>query len=178
MGEANRRKREQALWTASLTEKERVVAATALHIHERLAKQSGLVQACYFYALFMKKYLKQEKGIDVTTVVGWGSNDKIVFGHAWIDVDGKRVDVSLTRTIRPDLAPPGELIVLDRVMKAGATYAYHPETTEEIKNTAGQEQLDFCAKMRRIAADNGLIDKYFEDGPPQYRYATVLKLLR
>jgi hypothetical protein len=178
MGEGKRKQHEHALWIASLSDKERVVASAALHIHDRLAKQAGLVQACYFYALFTTKYLQREKGIDVTPVIGWGSNDKIVFGHAWIDVDGKRVDLSLTRTIRPDLAPPGQLIVLNRVVKAGATYAYHPETTEEIAAEAGQEQLDFCARMRSIAADAGLIDKYFEEGPPQYRYDPVLKLLK
>lgn len=178
MGEAKRRQHEQAQWTAALNDKERVVAAAALHIHDRLAKQAGFVEACYFYALFMTKYLKQEQGIDVTPVIGWASYGNALFAHAWIDVDGKRVDLSLTRTSKPNIAPPGELIVLDRVVKAGATYAYHADTTADIADAVGQERLDFCARMRDIAADASLIDQYFEDGPPQYRYDAVLKLLK
>jgi hypothetical protein len=178
MGEAKRRQHEHAQWTASLDDKERVVAATALHIHDRLAKHAGLVQACYFYAMFMTKYLKQEKGIDVTPVIGWASHGDALFAHAWIDVDGKRVDLSLTRTTKPDVAPPGELIVLDRAVKAGAPYVYHADTTEDIAAAVGQQRLDFCARMRAIAADAGLIDQYFEEGPSEYRYDVVLGLLK
>lgn len=178
MGEAKRRQHEHAQWTASLNDKERVIAAAVLHIHDRLARQAGLVQACYFYALFTTKYLRQEKGIDVTPVVGWASHGDLLFGHAWIDVDGKRIDLSLTRTTRPDVAPPGELIVLDRAVKAGATYVYHADTTEDIAAAVGQQRLDFCARMRTISADASLIDQYFEDGPPEYRYDAVLRLLK
>ncbi|WP_199032709.1 hypothetical protein [Ralstonia sp. ASV6] len=180
MGEAKRNKEERQAWYADLTESERVIADVSQLAHARLAKNMGYVGACYFLAFFLRKYLREEKGVDVQPVVGWASSRVGMFAHAWIESDGKRTDLSLTQTTS-NLFPPGDLIILDRVIKKGVvSYAYHPNTTAEIERVLqadgadGVRRLGDVDRMRRIGASDVAIDEYFMKAPPGYRYSEVL----
>jgi hypothetical protein len=163
-----------------LTDAEQVVAEVSYLLHQRLAKGGGYVRACYFFAFLLRKYLREEKGIEVSPVVGWASTGDVLFGHAWAEFAGKRIDLSLTQTTEPRIAPPGDLLILDRVFQSGrASYVYHAETTDQILGSLqrdgldGQRRIIFANQMRRVAADDAAIDRYFAEGPHEYRYDAV-----
>jgi len=193
MGQANKRKADKLGWHATLTQDEQIVADAAQLIHHRLSKTDKFVGACFFYAFFLRKYLRQEKGIAVTPVAGWAltkdvrSGQETVFGHGWADFGGKLIDISLTQ-IQPYKAlttPPGDLIVLDRIVASGKTsYTYFADTTPAIAamlaadGATGQRRLNEVADQRERAADDAKIDAYFDDAPSEFRYAHVLTLLR
>ena len=184
MGEAKRRKAEMMAWRAGLTEAERVVADVSAHVHQRLAKEAGYVRACFFLAFLLRKYLREEKGIEISPVVGWASWSMNFFPHAWAELGGKRIDLSLTQTTDNIVAPPGDLLILDKVVERGqVSYAYHPETTPEIEFAAraggpdGLRRITDVERKRAIAASDAAIDQYFEEAPEAYRYPVVLRLL-
>jgi hypothetical protein len=62
-------------------------------------------------------------------VVGYVNDgtDDIMISHAWLDYNGKKTDVTLANTERPDMTPVGQVIVLNRVVRNGHEYTYHLE---------------------------------------------------
>lgn len=50
-----------------------------------------------------------------------------MISHAWLDYNGRKTDVTLARTERPDIMPIGQVIILDRVVHSGHAYSYHLE---------------------------------------------------
>ena len=79
---------------------------------------------------FLAERLASE-GIDVDPIVGHVNDgtDDVVLSDAWIELAGKRTDVTLSIT-EYDMQLPGELIVLDRTMVAGIQYSYLREVAE------------------------------------------------
>lgn len=141
MGEAKRRKAEiQALqsahqeWLAGLLPTERTGADVALQAYERIVQRKSLVGGCYLLAFFLHEYLHSQRQIQTELVVGW-VNDGTWPGmasHAWIELGGKKIDISLVRTEHPDAQVPGDLIILDRIIRPGkARYTYYRERSVE-----------------------------------------------
>lgn len=184
MGEASRRKAQKKVWYSSLTGDEQIVADVSQQVHQRCTRTDQLVGACYFYALFLRKYLREEKNIEVTRVVGWASSARALFAHGWIEFNGKCIDISLTQMQPESAHMAGHLIVLDQMLSPwNVTYTYWAVTTPAIEAQLaadaphGQRPLAEVARMRAIAADDAKIDAYFNDAPPQYSYSNVLALL-
>lgn len=179
MGEGKGKRAALAAWEAGLSEEEKTILQTCRHMHSRLNKDAGLVRACYFFAMLLRKYLKEEKGILVTPVVGWAGYRGNVFGHAWAEYQGKIIDLSLTQTTEPVVAPAGPLIILGQPFGHGVAYDYMRETSDDIAAAAGEHRVSFCESMRMRVASDALIDEYFENAPlPHQRYEVVLGALK
>ena len=178
MGEAKRKCAAQYAWLTKLSPDEQHIVEVCKRLHEQLNKRAGFVQACFFYAFFLRKFLHEEYGIDVTPVVGWAGYRGNVFLHAWVEHSGKMIDLSLTQTNNPAIAPPGQLLVLDYPMVDGAAYDYMKQTSSEIAALAGASRIATLESMRTIAEDDARIDEYFKNAPPQNQYRVIAAALR
>lgn len=129
MGEAKRRAGDLAKWQASLSPAEQTVADVASAAHDRIVAWLGVSGMCYRMAFFLTESLEREHGITAQPVVGYVNDggDRFMSSHAWVELDGRKTDISLTIMEQPTL-PTGALLILDRVFKPGrATYSYHRE---------------------------------------------------
>jgi len=145
MGEAKRRAADMAKWQASLSPAEQTVAEVASAAHDRIIARLGASGMCYRMAFFLTEFLEREHGITAQPVVGYVNDggDRFMSSHAWVELDGRKTDISLTIMEQPTL-PAGALLILDRVFKPGrATYSYHRERD--------QAALDLLADYARRA---------------------------
>lgn len=188
MGEAKRRANEianlkatQEKWLSGLTNEEKEIHQLAEKLEERLVRGTGFTEGCYHLAFFMTRYLA-DKGITVTPVVGWvndGTWDGVA-SHAWIEYEGKKTDISMTRTSYPDQQPPGAMIILDRVIKSGrAKYTYYKDDDHRALKALEmqrkdphlgpiQEQKEFQHRQMMAIAEPGhieRIDNYLANAP-------------
>lgn len=51
--------------------------------------------------------------------------------HAWVEMNGKKIDMSLAFTEHPDIQLPGEVLILDQVYKTGHRYDYYRARTDD-----------------------------------------------
>ena len=81
---------------------------------------------CYRLTYLLHLYLLQ-RGIDTTPVIGYVNDgtDDIFMSHAWLEHQGKKVDLALGQTQRPDLNVPGDVLVLDYPIRRARSYSYH-----------------------------------------------------
>lgn len=145
MGEAKRRAADMAKWQASLSPASQTVADVASAAHDRIITRLGATGMCYRMAFFLIEFLEREHGITAQPVVGYVNDggDRFMSSHAWVELDGRKTDISLTIMEQPTL-PTGALLILDRVFKPGrATYSYHRERD--------QAALDLLAEYARNA---------------------------
>ena len=137
MGEASRRKAEiSALkartetWKDSLVDEERLIAQVAETAYNKIVIGRGVTGGCYHLAFFLRKFLWQQHGIVVNIAVGYINDGQWdgATSHAWLEYEGKKVDISLHKTADALDNPVGDLIILDFVLKKGAvSYAYWKE---------------------------------------------------
>lgn len=196
MGEAKRRKAEidaikraSIEWREGLTPSERIIADVAEWLHQRLVVERGFVGGCYHLAFFLRIYLQRQHGIDVKPVVGYVNDGTgpIMASHAWVEYNGKKTDLSLSRTEHGDHQPTGALIVLDHVVRRGeATYTYHTERSREALE-AEREFAETDNETRQIVArkdaehelmssralDDGLIERYLASAPRHLNYEAL-----
>lgn len=200
MGEAKRRAaaiarqiQETTAWRAGLNEDEQAIVQLAERLEERLVRGLGFTEGCYHLAFFMTRYLAHQ-GISVTPIIGWvndGTWDGVA-SHAWIEYNGLKTDVSMTKTSRPDAQPPGHMIILDRVVKKGrASYTYYTndsryalhETAKQradVQMGAMQGQLDARHKQMMHIAEPGQlqrIDAYLNNAPAGLTYPELKRLV-
>jgi Transglutaminase-like superfamily len=196
MGEARRRKaeieqlkRRQEEWLAALDAPARKIADTAMRAHERIVERRGLVGGCYLLAFFLGRNLRG-KGVPVEIVVGWVNDgtSPLMSSHAWVEWQGRKTDISLTRTENREAQPPGALLMLDHIVRPGkAIYTYHRERSAEA--LAFQRELEPMAPgliahkerehrmMQEASVDNGRIAAYLDAAPPDRNYAALLRML-
>jgi len=55
MGEAKRKCAAQHAWLTKLSPAEQHIVEVCKRLHEQLNKRAGFVQACFFYAFFLRK---------------------------------------------------------------------------------------------------------------------------
>lgn len=183
-----RRLREgEAQWLSGLSPPEQQIAAVATATHREVVEDRGLVGGCYLLAFFLTEYLKRERGIPVTPIVGWINDGEtpLMSSHAWIEYAGRKTDISLTRTEHPAYQPSGPLLVLDRVVKPGqVTYTYHHERPvtaiaalrdldEKLVAQAEAQHLEMSARAR----NEELIKTYIENAPAGRNYAAMKQLI-
>jgi hypothetical protein len=200
MGEAQRRKAEIARlkqaeqeWFLSLTPTERTAADVARRAHTQLVERRGLVAACYLLAFFLNELLRSKHAIETDLVVGWANDGSWpgVTSHAWIELGGKKIDISTTKTDMPESHPPGDLLILDRVVRPGiARYAYYreppPEALAHVEALARQWDLPddaVDAKSREHEYVLGLsktrqgILTYFSRNPPDRQFEALARAI-
>ena len=111
MGHAKKKAAELAAWLETLSAEERTAFAVARAAYERIIKAQAATGMCYRMAFFLTAYLTERHGIRVEPVVGYinDGTDDIMISHAWIELGGKKTDISLTMTEHPDAQPTGSL---------------------------------------------------------------------
>ncbi len=197
MGEAQRRKAEiekvsrlYTDWLATLTQSEREVAQVSMRAHERIVKGKRLLGACYLLSFFLHQYLKREKSIETTIVVGWinDGTTPLMISHAWLEFGGKKSDITLTHTEHPDVQLTGELIILDHVVRSGRVkYTYHRQRTAEAMSAVQElrEELPWAVdakeaehqQMEGMSKSETLIQSYLDGAPNDRSYDALARLL-
>ena len=197
MGEAQRRKAEienvsrlYTDWLATLTQFEREVAQVSILAHERIVKGKRLLGACYLLSFFLHQYLKREKGIETTVVVGWinDGTTPLMISHAWLEFGGKKSDITLTHTEHPDTQLTGELIILNHVVRSGRVkYTYHLQRTTEseiaLQKLREEKPWAVDAKeaehlqMEEMSKSEAMIQKYLNAAPDDRNYDALARLL-
>jgi hypothetical protein len=131
VGEAKRNAKLLGDWKNSLSDEERTVFDISSRLHINFIKPRNVTGMCYHSVFFLYIYLKRTHGIITTPTIGYVNDgtDDIFISHAWLEFNGKRIDVSLAVT-DPKIGKAGELLILDRVMKAGHQYGYYFEIPE------------------------------------------------
>jgi hypothetical protein len=192
--EAKRRLDENKRWFDSLTPQERKIAETADRLLNRVLKPIGATAMCYRMTFFLHLYLA-ELGIQTIPVVGYinDGTDDIMISHAWLDYDGRKTDITLANTERPDIIPIGQVIILDRVVHNGHTYSYHLEQSAkglaaeagmlqepqsaEVVNMKRAEHLAMIARAR----DTSVMRTFLNSAPDRMTFemlkAVVNKIL-
>jgi hypothetical protein len=141
VGEAKRRRKEieklkgaEEKWLATLSPDESAAARISRQAYEHIVIRHQLTGGCYLLAFFLNQYLRKMHHIATNIVVGW-INDGTWEGmasHAWLLLNGKKIDIALAMTEHPDAQIPGDLIILDRIVQQGkAHYSYHREESAE-----------------------------------------------
>lgn len=150
MGEAKRRAAEFARWQAGLSSDERTAMDVALAAYQEIIARFGATGMCYRMAFFLTEILECEFGIEAQPVVGYVNDggDAFMSSHAWVELNGKKIDISLTLLEQPTL-PPGDLLILDRAFKSGrAAYTYHRQ-----RDKAALDHLASYARNPMVADD-------------------------
>ncbi|MGE0531937.1 MAG: hypothetical protein AB7G40_05440 [Hyphomonadaceae bacterium] len=188
MGEASRRKRANREWFSSLAGDERIVAETALKLYHAFPDDG----ACYRKAFFLRHYLRERHGIEAAAVVGFVNDgtDELYGSHAWLDYQGKKVDLALSMPLRPELQKRGPMLLLDWIYTPGWTgYTYHldrpatalaeilelmrhPDTHELI-----QEAETLHLTMSATARSDSLIEAYLANAPDGIDFAKTAALV-
>lgn len=200
MGEAARRKTEianlkakNAVWLDSLPPEERVIATVAQATYDCVVEGMSMTEACYNLTFFLQEHLRRKHNIQTEVVVGWVNDGRWdgAASHAWLEYQGKRTDISLHKTSQPDCQPPGDIIILDHVVKNGeCVYTYWKElpasAAQELKRMAKESPelaVIIAHKDRehmRIHSlsklPNGAV-QYFRDAPPQCSYEYLAQVV-
>ncbi len=174
--------------------KESEVAIFAKNVHRIFVKKHGLHSACYLLTFFIYKYCKEVIGAETKIVIGWindGSWDGVC-SHAWIEYNGKKIDVSLSVTADETISPSGDAIVMDEIIESGnASYSYFytiPQSAasayDKLKKSANQQMLQFITlkeqeheMMKVISRSDITIDQFFDNAPSSRRYNTLKTLV-
>lgn len=197
MGQAKIRKNEiDALKTANQTwllslddEAKKTIADLALRAHANIVVKLNMTGACYLLTMFLAQYLSKEKGIEVTPVVGYvndGTGD-IMTSHAWIEYDGVKTDISLTKTEFEHAQLTGDLLIHDYSWTKGkANYTYHykqnPAGLAAIKNLlAKDDEMKVIIEhkeqehqfMQSVIKTKSGIDEFLASAPPNRNYQAL-----
>lgn len=193
MGQAKAKAAQFAQWKGTLSDDERIVLDAAMSAHSGIVRSFGLTGACYRLAFLLAVYLLEEYRIEVRPVVGFvcDGESELMVSHAWIEVNGRKTDISLTMTEHPHAIPSGALLVLDREMRGGdARYTYHTERgpdalamMEELlgnprsRNVALHKEAEH-KRMTAIAKSPELMRKYLDAAPDGMTYEVLAARIR
>lgn len=131
MGQARRRGVEVQKWLGSLTPEEKQIFEVAQRLLTRFIDPSEATGMCYRLTYFLHLYL-MEKGINTTPVIGYVNDgtDDVYMSHAWLEYEGKKTDLTLARAERPELNPPGDILIQDFPFRRARKYTYHTTKSE------------------------------------------------
>jgi hypothetical protein len=126
MGQAKQRSAELKKWQASLSPEEVTVADAVQRLLLRFIDPSEATRMCYRLTYFLHLYFI-EKGVSTKPAFGYvnAGTDDVFMSHAWLDYLGKKTDLTLYRAERPELNPPGDVLILDHPFRRAGTYTYH-----------------------------------------------------
>ncbi|KFL25146.1 hypothetical protein JP74_21195 [Devosia sp. 17-2-E-8] len=183
MGKAARAKADQRqAWISSLSEDENYAREAAENLLRRFLIPSEATGMCYRMTFLLHLYLA-EKGVDTIPVVGWitDSRDDISISHAWLTVNGKKIDLTLGRVSHESMLV-GEVIILDHVVSPGALHTCFLDKEE--KHLAADAILSSQPTSRTLlehknlehvemtdrAADPDAMRKYLDSAPDGWTY--------
>jgi hypothetical protein len=119
-----------------------VVANAAITLFERFIATKRYTCGCYVTAMFLALYLR-EHTINAEPVIGYAndSTDDIFMSLAWLEHGGRKVDLTIHLTDYADAQLPGDLLVLDHVLRpSNVQHTYSRELT-----AAAQAQYEAMA---------------------------------
>lgn len=125
MGKAAKAEADQRqAWISSLSEDENYAREASENLLRRFLIPFEATGMCYRMTFLLHLYLA-EKGVESTPVVGWitDGRDDISISHAWLIVNGKKIDLTLGQVSHESMLV-GEVIILDRVVSPGAPHTY------------------------------------------------------
>ncbi|WP_150428101.1 hypothetical protein [Dechloromonas sp. CZR5] len=200
MGEAARRRAEiaalkvrNAVWLDSLSPIERTIAVVAQATYDRVVVGMSMTEACYNLAFFLQEHLRRKHEIQTEVVVGWINDGQWegAASHAWLEYHGKKTDISLHKTSHPDSQPPGDLIIIDHVVKRGeCAYTYWtdlPAAAEQELRCMRNESQELAgivahkdrehARIHELSKLPDGANQYFRDAPPQCSYEYLARVV-
>jgi hypothetical protein len=186
-------KRAHERWVSGLTPAEHIVAEVSERAYIRIVERKGLVSGCYLLAFFLHELFEEKYGIKVDLIVGWMNDGEWagVASHAWLEMGGKKVDIALGRTDRPHDQPPGDVVILDRVIRPGiARYTYYREPPGEaltwISDSIARGELPAWvveeknrehAQMLHLSKTREGVQTYLRECPSDRSYPALARLL-
>ncbi|WP_288200080.1 hypothetical protein [uncultured Pleomorphomonas sp.] len=197
MGEAKSRTKQyeqtkQSL-LASCDGDAKVVAGSAIKLFERFILPKHYTRGCYLVTMVLHRFLAEEHGIATIPVVGYVNDgtDDIMISHAWLEFDAMKTDLTLNVVEHPDVIRPGDVVVLDTVLRPGVLhYSYHRERPAEAiavvnrmlsdpasANIARHKEIEHEAMLVR-SRDASLMDAYIAGAPLDCGYAAMTAVLR
>lgn len=200
MGQAARRKAEIAdlksrnhEWFASLSPEGKIVAEVAQRTYDKVVCELKMTEACYNLAFFLFEYLHRKHAIKVKIIVGWANDGKWdgATSHAWLEYEGKRIDISLAKTSHPEEQPPGDLIILDHVVKRGVVSYQYWQTLPEKAATALEEMRATSAelssviarkeqehqKMQELSMSPDGVEQFYRNAPRNMNYDALARII-
>lgn len=173
-------------WIERLPLPERAIADAALRLHQNFVQPKRLVGACYLLAFFLHQYARRELGIEANAVVGYACDETtpMRMSHAWLDVGGRKTDISLTQTEFPRWQLEGDLLVHDQVVsRARAHYSYHlaqsPESLAQVESSKAANPMfnrillakeQEHVQMVERATDDQAMWKWLQGAPSEVGY--------
>lgn len=189
MGQAKQKAKLLEDWKSGLSDEERTVFDVAFRLHNNVIKPRNATGMCYHSVFFLYLYLKEKHGVITSPVIAYVNDgtDDIFISHAWLEFNGKRIDVSLAIT-DPRIGVAGQLIILDRVMKAGHEYGYYREVpeaglkeNERLRLTGMRALLESKEKeheaMCHRVNDDDAIRSYLDAEPNGFDFQKIASLL-
>jgi hypothetical protein len=200
MGETTRARNQRATrksrgndWLSRLDTQEKVVSFVAVTAFEKLILPFQMTGGCYYFAFFLRRFLKEEFGIQVDMVVGWVLTEiSIPIPHAWIEFKGKKTDISMGAAKKPngDFAAP--VIIHDFVFRAGGfNLSYvkeisHADRTTHVEASNdpnfGPAYREYDETHRQIlawhASPTGTTDYFATAEDPDLKYENIALFLK
>jgi len=146
----------------------------------------------YRISFFLQEFLRETHDISVDVVVGYvndGESD-IMASHAWLEYNGKKIDLGLTLTADPQIQPPGKLLILDReVTAASGKYTYHLQKSATARAAEASvlsnpthrsivtQQEEQHKLMERIASDPKKVRSYPDGAPDGLGYNEFARMV-
>jgi hypothetical protein len=145
---------------------------------------------CYRLTFFLHLYLL-ERGIQAAPVVGYinDDTDDVFVSHAWLDYQGKKTDLTLGRTERPDLNRPGDVLILNFPFRRAGKYTYHltksPEAIAIENDWLGDKYRGALVRhkaveheaMSRRALDPAVMRKFPDSAPDGLTYGRLASII-
>ena len=189
MGQAKQKAKLFDDWKSKLSDDEKTVFDVAYRLHYNVIVPRKAFGMCYHSVFFLYLYLKEKYGIVTSPVIAYVNDgtDDIYISHAWLEFNQKQVDISLS-VADPRIGLAGELIILDRVMKAGHKYGYFLEIPEaglrahEMLRLTGSRLLlehkeqEHAAMCQRVN-DDAAIRIYLDAEPNGFDYNKIAALV-
>ena len=180
-------------WLSKLDTQEKVVSFVAVTAFEKLVLPYEMTGGCYYFAFFLRQFLKDEFGIQVDMVMGWVLTDtSLPIPHAWIEYNGKKTDISMGAAKKPngDFAAP--VIIHDFVFRAGGfdlSYVKQISHADRITQIDASNDPDFGPSYREHeeihrqilawhASPTGTTDYFATAEDPDLKYENIALFLK
>jgi len=152
-----------------------------------------MTEGCYNLTFFIFEHLRRKYGINVKIVVGWVNDGQWEGGtsHAWTEYKGKKIDIALHKTSHPKEQPPGDLIILDHIVKRGlVSYQYWPTlpdeaarvlekmraSSPELSSVIAHKEREHQTILALSATQDGVAD-YFRQAPSNMNYEALARIV-
>jgi hypothetical protein len=192
VGEA---KRKTVAWSAfygTLSPSEQIAADTARKTYDRFVAPAGAMGMCYRVAFFLTTYLHREHGVPADAVVGYARDQTgpLMASHAWVEIAGRKTDLSLAFTETPEIQLPGEVLIFDHVYKPGHRYTYHRKRDDAANEVirALRDDPQFApvvehketehANMAALSRSLSEMEQFLNAAPDGLNYEALARLIR